>query len=199
MAHDDRQLEKRLSDLPVMQAIYSAIELGVIERLAGGRMTAERISEAIAADPRATLHLLRLLAEEGIVQGLPGREWTLTDFGARLRPDAPRSLHGMVMSYIALLHPAWQQLRLSERIRAAMPPQGVLLVVDIALPDDGSAPGQTATSLNLLALFGVTLRTVGEYRALLGRAGLVTRRSDQIADTDLTLFEAVPTTIGRHP
>jgi len=339
VATDDRQLEKRLSDLLAMQAIYSAIALGVIDRLAAGPMTAERMSEAIAAEPRATGHLMRLLADEGIVQGLPGGEWTLTDFGVRLRPAAPRSLHGMVMSYIELLHPAWQQLRLSiatgqsgfvaafntglyehlagapqaaghfnrwmdasgsdllpallkaydfapfrsfvdvggnrgrlsaallaahpcmtgtlfdlesaladapallaaagvegrceriagsffeavpqgaelyllsrvlfnwddaravallKQVRAAMPPQGVLLVIDMALPDEGSAPADTATSLNLLALFGVTLRTVGEYRGLLERVGLLTRRSGRIADTDLVLFEAVPAT-DRHP
>lgn len=339
MSSDYLQLEQRLSDLLVMQAIYSAIDLGVIDRLTAGPMTDARLAEAIAADPRATQHLLRLLGDEGIVQAAPGGDWTLTDYGARFRPEVPGSLRGLVLSYVELLHPAYRRLRFSiktgqsgflaafqtgfyehlarhprvgahfnnwmdasssdwlpallraydfapfrsfvdvggsrgrlsaallaahprmtgtlfdldqalaeapavlaaagvesrcecvagsffaavpqgaelyllsrvlfnwddaravailKQVRAAMPPQGVLLVVDMALPDEGSAPAETATSLNLLTLFGVTLRTVGEYRALLERADLSAHRSDKIADTELTLFEAVPAT-GRHP
>lgn len=326
-------LERRLSDLLVIEAIYSAIELGLIEHLAPAAMTDDRLAEATGTDPRALRHLLRLLADEGIARTVPGGCWGLTAFGQRLRPDAPESLHGMVLSYKELLHPAYRRLRFSlktgqsgflaafqkgfyehlgsdarasanfnnwmdasaadmadrllaaydfrsfrrfvdvggnrgrltaallaahprmtailfdleqalteapgllaaagvaarcervagsffegvpggaelyllsrvlfnwtderalvilQRIRAVMPVDAVLLVVDMALPDAGQASAQSATSLNLLALLGVMLRTAAEYHALLGRAGLHTRRTERIAGSELTLFEAVP-------
>lgn len=332
MPSDYLQWEKRLSDLLVIQAIYSAIELGLIDRLAAGGLSAERLADAINADPAATRHLLRLLSEEGIVSADPNGDWGLTDLGERFRPDTPGSLHGMVLSYVELLHPAYRHLRYSirtgqsgflaafqtdfyghlgrdpraaaqfnhwmdasagdmvpallkaydfadfktfvdvggnrgrlsaallaahphltgtlfdrdhalveapgvlqaagveqrcravagdffaavpagaelyllsrvlfnwdddralailRRLRDAMPTSAALLVVDMALPDDGPAPAESATSLNLLALLGVTLRSVGEYRALLERAGLRFLRSEKISDTELTLFEAM--------
>nr|VFK09790.1 MAG: O-methyltransferase [Candidatus Kentron sp. LPFa]VFK25965.1 MAG: O-methyltransferase [Candidatus Kentron sp. LPFa] len=84
-------------------------------------------------------------------------------------------------------------LRILKQARAAMKPNATLLMVEMALPDAGpAAAAESATSLNLLALLGVTLRTVSEYHALLAQAGFTVRRSDKMAQTEFMLFETGP-------
>nr|VFK09794.1 MAG: hypothetical protein BECKLPF1236A_GA0070988_1002717 [Candidatus Kentron sp. LPFa]VFK25962.1 MAG: hypothetical protein BECKLPF1236C_GA0070990_100281 [Candidatus Kentron sp. LPFa] len=83
------QLEKRLSDLLCVQALYSSIELGIIDHLATTPMTDGQLAKIIAADARAISHLLRLLYDEGLVVTVSG--WALAADRLRYALYRPRA------------------------------------------------------------------------------------------------------------
>lgn len=121
------QLEKKLADFLIVQAIYTSIKLGLIDLLAAeGETTEQVIAARLDAHPKAIRHLLLLLRENGVVfsgfsscsnadQQYQLTQYQLTPFGLRLKQDAPDSLYGLIMSYMELSVPAYGKLEDSIR------------------------------------------------------------------------------------
>jgi hypothetical protein len=74
------------------QAVYAATELGIADALAGGPMTAGDLAARLALDAPAAERLLRALVSLGVCSHGADGVYTLTDTGALLRDDHPRSL-----------------------------------------------------------------------------------------------------------
>ena len=84
---------------------------------------------------------------------------------------APWRIEGDAVILARVLHD-WDDakaLRILRNARRALPGGGRLFVVEMALPEDGSAGG--LCDLHLLAANGGRERTANEYAALLDRAG----------------------------
>lgn len=72
-------------------AISVAVELGIIDALAGGLRTPGEVAAAAGTDPDATHRLLRALATIGVLAGSDD-SYSVTEMGSWLRTDAPGSL-----------------------------------------------------------------------------------------------------------
>lgn len=75
----------------VSAAIAAAVRLGFVDLLAGQPRTANNLAEAADTDSDATGRLLRALVTVDLIAEDDGR-YSLTELGALLRSDAPRSL-----------------------------------------------------------------------------------------------------------
>ena len=72
-------------------ALAAAVELGIVDALAGGALSPDDVASKVRTDPDATNRLLRALATLGVVVE-SGGTYALTDLGEPLRSDAPASL-----------------------------------------------------------------------------------------------------------
>ena len=76
----------------IASAVNAAAELGVADAMSEAPISVEEIAERVGADTEALHRLLRACADLGIVEELPGRNFSLTGLGAALRGDAPDSM-----------------------------------------------------------------------------------------------------------
>lgn len=83
-------------------------------------------------------------------------------------------------------------LQILQQIHASMSKDAKLVVVEMLLPTQGVAFAELATSLNLLALVGVLLRTEAEYISLLEQAGFKTPTVTRLSGTEFHLLETSP-------
>jgi 2-polyprenyl-3-methyl-5-hydroxy-6-metoxy-1,4-benzoquinol methylase len=72
-------------------AIATAVELGIIDALAGGARTPADVAASVGTHPDATGRLLRFLSTIGVVDEADGA-YSLSELGAPLATDAPASL-----------------------------------------------------------------------------------------------------------
>ena len=75
----------------VAAAIATAVELGIVDAIAGQARTPDEVAAAVGTDPDATHRLLRVLATLGLVDEADGA-YRLSEAGDPLRTDAPGSL-----------------------------------------------------------------------------------------------------------
>jgi len=68
--------------------------------------------------------------------------------------------------------PDTEVVRILHNCRAAMPPDGTLLVIEMVIPDDSHRSPAHLSDLNMLVMTGGQERTAQEYGALLAQAGL---------------------------
>lgn len=85
-----------------------------------------------------------------------------------------------------------QALKILKQVCSSMEARSRLLLLEMLLPADGPAEAELATSLNLLALLGVLLRTEEEYIALLQQAGFRQPTVMRLPGTEFYLIEARP-------
>ena len=72
-------------------AIGTAVELGIVDAVAGEGRTPSDVAASVGTDPDATGRLLRFLSTIGVVDESDGA-YTLSELGAPLATDAPASL-----------------------------------------------------------------------------------------------------------
>jgi hypothetical protein len=74
------------------QAIYTAVRLGIPDRIAANPQTAADLAHAVGSHEGGTFRLMRALAVLGLVRQLDGERFDLTQTGELLRTDVPNSL-----------------------------------------------------------------------------------------------------------
>jgi hypothetical protein len=72
--------------------IYTAVRLGLPDKIAQGLSSAEELASASGTDPRSTFRLMRALAVLGLCRHLGGGRFALTESGELLRTEVPNSL-----------------------------------------------------------------------------------------------------------
>ncbi|MFH8983260.1 methyltransferase [Streptomyces varsoviensis] len=87
-----RQLRELALSAACAAAVRAAARLGVMDELGDEPATAERLAEAVNAQPEPLARLLRALSTHGIGVELPDGRFAHTDTSRLLREDAPRSL-----------------------------------------------------------------------------------------------------------
>ena len=87
-------LMRLINGYQVTQAIHVAAKLGIADLLADGPRGSEDLAVATGSHPEALYRLLRALAAIGVFREEAGRRFSLTEFGASLRSDAPDSVAG---------------------------------------------------------------------------------------------------------
>jgi hypothetical protein len=104
-----REIRTLIGSRWVSQAIYAAVELGIVDTLAGEKRTAEQVADAVGADTGATARLLRALATLGIVEAVVDGEFALTPLGSLLRTDPAHGAGSVRGSVMLTLGPsAWR-------------------------------------------------------------------------------------------
>ena len=81
----------------VSQAVHVAATLGIADLLADRSRTVDELASSAGAHPDALYRLLRALASIGILREEPGRAFSLTEVGERLRSDSPESIAGWAL------------------------------------------------------------------------------------------------------
>jgi hypothetical protein len=79
------------------QTLHAGVKLGIFEVLADGPHTAEDVAEAQGLDPDNTYRLMRALGSLDLLKERPDGPFVLTDKGALLTEDHPRSLRGIAL------------------------------------------------------------------------------------------------------
>src|SRR5215469_11124555 len=80
------------------QILYTGAQLGVFDQLSSAEARpAEAAAAALGTDPRMTYRLLRALGSLGLLAEDEECGFQLTDAGALLRADHPRSLRPMAL------------------------------------------------------------------------------------------------------
>jgi len=74
------------------QAIYTAVRLGIPDRIAASPQTAAELARAAGSHEGGTFRLMRALAVLGLVRQRDGERFELTESGQLLRTDVPNSL-----------------------------------------------------------------------------------------------------------
>lgn len=97
------------------QAIATACELGIPQRLATARCDGEALARAVDADVDATCRLLRALATLGLCDEDPEGRFALSEDGAWLLPDRDDSLGAWARLSGTRLWSNWGQLAESVR------------------------------------------------------------------------------------
>jgi hypothetical protein len=104
-----REIRTLVGSRWVSQAIYAAVELGIVDVLDGEKRTAEQIADAVGAHAGATARLLRALATLGIVEAVVDGEFALTALGSLLREDGAHGADSVRGSVLLTLGPsAWR-------------------------------------------------------------------------------------------
>jgi hypothetical protein len=187
----------------------------------GMTSTTRRIEQGLmAAEPFGNFHtvvdvggsfgsLVRLLlarqpAARGIVFDRPEvaaeavRRWADSEDAGRLKAiggsffeSVPQG--GDLYLLKQILHD-WQDeecLTILRNVRAAMPPQARIAVVEMVLPDDGSQHPGWMYDILMMTITGGQERTARQYEALLQQAGLQVERLIPTG-TPLSVLEAKP-------
>ncbi|HLM04475.1 MAG TPA: methyltransferase [Blastococcus sp.] len=89
-----RQMRRMLNGYQVAQSLSVATRLGISDLLADGPRTVEDLARTTGTHAPTLLRLLRALATIGIYQRSGDGRFGLTELGATLRRDAPRSVAG---------------------------------------------------------------------------------------------------------
>nr|WP_283815251.1 methyltransferase [Bradyrhizobium sp. JYMT SZCCT0180] len=100
----------------VTAALYTAVELGVVESLAAGERTATEVANECSTHAPSTDRLLIALVALGICQSAGPNRYRLTDMGACLANDAKHSLRNWALFEGKMLSRSW--MGLSESVRS---------------------------------------------------------------------------------
>lgn len=93
------------------QALYTATELGIIDKIAeAGRASSIELAIQVAADADALSRLLLFLDGLGVVTGDEATGYELTAVGELLRTEAPNSMCDHVRMYGEYFYQAWGAL-----------------------------------------------------------------------------------------
>ncbi len=84
-----------------------------------------------------------------------------------------------------------RSLRILKNCRAAMSAEGVVLLVEIVMPEHGKATAAAMDDVNMLVLLTGRERTEKEYRSLLGEAGLSLQKVTRLTARE-SVIEARP-------
>jgi hypothetical protein len=103
-------------------AIACAARLGIADEMDGTVDSAE-LARRLELHPEALTRFLRALASLGVVSDEGGGKFALTETGAALRADHPRSVKGMALHVATQLAPAFAALH--ETVRSGLPPEGI--------------------------------------------------------------------------
>ena len=104
-----REIRTLIGSRWISQAIYAAVELGIVDALDGEKRTAEQIADAVGAHAGATGRLLRALATLRIVEAVVDDEFALTALGSLLREDGAHGADSVRGSVLLTLGPsAWR-------------------------------------------------------------------------------------------
>lgn len=100
----------------VAQIVGAIAQLGLADRMAEGKTSAEEIALASGTNPGATNRLLRAATNLGVVQETSPRHFVLTPLGETLRSNVPGSMRDLVIAETAPGH--WLPWgRLADAIR----------------------------------------------------------------------------------
>lgn len=190
----DRYMTART--IPLCDAVATAYDFTRMRRVVdvgGGR--GHMLAAILAAHPHLTgvlfelEHVLPGARDHLTEAGLAGRcEFAAGDFFTGLPPGADAYLLASVLHN-------WSDdaaVRILRSVRAAMAPDGRVLLAEHALPDHDRPHLGTDTDIRMLAIFGEgTERSEGEYATLLGRAGLALTRTIDLP-AGFALMEARP-------
>jgi O-methyltransferase domain/Dimerisation domain len=91
----DVQLHHLMSGYWISAAIGVTTELGIADLLADGPHASTDLATATGSHPTALYRLLRTLASVGLFSEVEPGCFALTEMGAPLRKDHPKSLHGL--------------------------------------------------------------------------------------------------------
>jgi SAM-dependent methyltransferase len=91
------------------QALRTAAELGIADRLLGHSLTLTQLADATGCPADRLGRLLRYLRQLGVIDERDGRI-ALTPLGATLSRDAPSSLHGVALLYGGLFYHSFGEL-----------------------------------------------------------------------------------------
>ena len=114
-ADDASQLLELIHGGWTSQTLCAAVELGLVDRLAAGARSLERLAPELRCDAQALRRLLRALASLGIVSEQDDGGFALTRLGRRLCADAPDSLQAQATWFGRHSWPLWSQLDDSVR------------------------------------------------------------------------------------
>lgn len=81
----------------ISRAVYAAVELGIVDRLADGPLTAAELAGATHAHQPSLYRVLRLLKSLGVLAEHDGLAFSLTIVGERLRAGVSSSMRSWVM------------------------------------------------------------------------------------------------------
>nr|WP_283815912.1 methyltransferase [Bradyrhizobium sp. AUGA SZCCT0222] len=99
----------------VTAALYTAVELGVVESLAAGERTVTEVANECSTHAPSTDRLLIALVALGICQSAGPNRYRLTDMGACLANDANHSLRNWALFEGKMLSRSWMGLADSVR------------------------------------------------------------------------------------
>lgn len=103
-------------------AIACAARLGIADAM-DGTVAASELAATLGLDPAALARFLRALAAIGLTSDEGESRFSLTEKGAALRADHPKSVKGMALHMANDLSPAFA--RLDQAVRTGLPPAGI--------------------------------------------------------------------------
>lgn len=177
---------------PVLAA-YDFAGFGTVVDFCGGRggLLAGILQQApqargILSDPRVAGNgAAQFLAE----QGVDGRCATVD--GGLFDPVVTGG-DAYVLKHIVHDWPEEQALQILRNVRAAIKPDGKLLLIEMVLPEQGNAPHSgKLVDMWLMLLVGGKERTPSQYADLLARAGFKLERVVETAAA-VSIVEAIP-------
>ena len=103
-----------------MQAVATAVRLGIPDVLAGGARRADEVAAKAGANAGATYRLLRALASLGILARSGDGKFSNTALGERLQPGVPGGLRDMFLGETDHVH--WQSWeRAADAVKTGQP------------------------------------------------------------------------------
>jgi len=152
---DRAVLADRLLDLlgghRVTAALYTAVELGMIELLAAGERTAAEVAHECSAHVTSSERLLTALVGLGICRSVGDNRYRLTDMGVCLAKGASPSLHDWALFEGKMLSHSW--MGLAESVRSGR------TAAEIAGADDGRY-GQMRRDPQAASLFDAAMASI---------------------------------------
>jgi 2-polyprenyl-3-methyl-5-hydroxy-6-metoxy-1,4-benzoquinol methylase len=149
--------------------VVEALDLSRCERIVdvggGGGGLARRIA---AAHPRAAVvlfdqaHVLAMAPADDRIDAVPGN----------FLESVPQEADAYVLKFVLHDWDDARAIRILQNCRAAMQPDGRVVVVEMIVPDDATPSIAKTHDLNMLVLTGGRERRLDEYRALFAASGL---------------------------
>lgn len=93
-----------ISGMWAAQAVATAANLGIADKLAHGPKSAAEIAATVGADTDALHRLMRAVAATGVFATEPGGRFSLTPVGECLRSDVPGSMRSAMIAEMARGH-----------------------------------------------------------------------------------------------
>lgn len=147
---------------------------------------------------RAHPHLRGVLFDTAQVVDSARREWPDPDLSARTDFEfgdyydkVPAGGDVYLLSRVLHGRDDERCFQVLRHIRAALPAEGALLIVERVIPEDGSPSLATWFDVHMLAIAGGRERTTAEYRGLLTEAGFTLDASHELP-LDSRLLIALP-------
>jgi hypothetical protein len=120
---------------------------------------------------------------------------------ADLLEGVPPGADTYLIKHVLHGYPDEVAVKVLENIRAVIPPDGCLLVIEFVLPDvishaDPNIETRLMSDLNMLAVTGGRERSGAEWRTLLQRSGFALRRIISVSESspgnEMSIIEALP-------